>query len=225
MFKKPDFLQYPLFEGQGPFDRHGFFKGGRFDRGWGREDSHFDRQGGFRFFAGKGFGGDPSGERFFRRGDIKIVLLKLLQEQPRHGYELIKVLEEKFKGFYSPSPGSVYPTLQMLEDQDLVHVTKEGRKKVYHLTDEGRSYLEKHQNEDPFISRMNRLENSMDLSEMQTLRSDIQGLTYEFFKIGRLAMESPEKKEQLQKLLDKTRAELSEIVNDDENNKKNTDEP
>lgn len=65
----------------------------------------------------------------------------------------------------------------------------------------------------------------MDLSEMQTLRSDIQGLTYEFFKIGRLAMESPEKKEQLQKLLDKTRAELSEIVNDDENNKKNTDEP
>ncbi|MDY0394549.1 PadR family transcriptional regulator [Virgibacillus halophilus] len=72
-----------------------------------------------------------------------MILLKLLQEQPRHGYELIKELEEKFQGFYSPSPGSVYPTLQMLEDQDLIHSSKEGRKKVYHLTEEGKDYLKK----------------------------------------------------------------------------------
>ncbi|WP_339234544.1 PadR family transcriptional regulator [Oceanobacillus sp. FSL W7-1281] len=67
----------------------------------------------------------------------------MLQEQSRHGYGLIKELEEKFKGLYSPSPASVYPILQMLEDQDLVNVIKEGRKKVYHLTDEGQAFLKK----------------------------------------------------------------------------------
>ncbi|WP_139822756.1 PadR family transcriptional regulator [Tuberibacillus sp. Marseille-P3662] len=221
MFKRPDRPQHPFFKGKDHFHHNGFFKGGKFDKEFWMENGNFGgRQGGPRFFAGKGPGGDHGGERFFKRGDIKIVLLKLLQEQPRHGYELIKVLEERFKGFYSPSPGSVYPTLQMLEDQDLVDITKEGRKKVYHLTDEGQTYLDNHQNEDPFISRMNMFEN-VDLDEMQTLRSDIKNLFHDFIKVGRHAMETPEKKEQLQKLLEKTRAELSEIADDD---KKNTDE-
>ncbi|MCJ7840732.1 PadR family transcriptional regulator [Lederbergia sp. NSJ-179] len=221
MFKKHDMPQHPFFKGQGHFHHNDFFGGNRFNKepfkskGFGMENGNFKGQGGPHFFAGKGSGGDHSGERFFKRGDIKIVLLKLLQEQPRHGYELIKALEEKFKGFYSPSPGSVYPTLQMLEDQDLVNITREGRKKVYHLTDEGRAYLEKHQNEDPIISRMNMFEN-VDLDEMQTLRFEMKGLFHEFVKVGRQSMENPEKKEQLQKLLEKTRAELSKIAKNEE---------
>ncbi|MEC2055780.1 PadR family transcriptional regulator [Peribacillus psychrosaccharolyticus] len=195
MVKKNDFSQHPFFEGQ----------------------SHFQSN---NFFTGKGTGVDDNGKRFFRRGDIKIVLLKLLQEQPRHGYELIKVLEERFKGLYSPSPGSVYPTLQMLEDQELVNIIKEGRKKVYHLTDDGQTYLEEHKNEDPFNSKMNMFEN-IDLNEMMVLRSEIQSLYHEFFLIGRLALENPKKKEQLEKLLEKTRKELSNIAKDDE---ENTDE-
>lgn len=195
MVKKNDFSQHPFFEGQ----------------------SHFQSN---NFFTGKGTGVDDNGKRFFRRGDIKIVLLKLLQEQPRHGYELIKVLEERFKGLYSPSPGSVYPTLQMLEDQELVNIIKEGRKKVYHLTDDGQTYLEEHKNEDPFNSKMNMFEN-IDLNEMKVLRSEIQSLYHEFFLIGRLALENPKKKEQLEKLLEKTRKELSNIAKDDE---ENTDE-
>ncbi|MBS4192245.1 PadR family transcriptional regulator [Bacillus sp. FJAT-49705] len=222
MFKRPDMPQHPFLKGEGHFHHNGFFNGGRFDRELGMENGNFERQGGSHFFAGKESGGDNGGERFFGRGDLKIVLLKLLQEQSRHGYGLIKELEKKFKGFYSPSPGSVYPILQMLEDQDLVNVTKEGRKKVYHLTDEGQTYLEKNQDEDPFISRMNMLEN-VDLDEIQTLRSDIQGLFYEFFKIGRQAMENPEKKEQLQQLIEKVRTELLNISNDNEN-KKSADE-
>ncbi|MGG3941875.1 PadR family transcriptional regulator [Peribacillus psychrosaccharolyticus] len=195
MVKKNDFSQHPFFEGQ----------------------SHFQSN---NFFTGKGTGVDDNGKRFFRRGDIKIVLLKLLQEQPRHGYELIKVLEERFKGLYSPSPGSVYPTLQMLEDQELVNIIKEGRKKVYHLTDDGQIYLEEHKNEDPFNSKMNMFEN-IDLNEMMVLRSEIQSLYHEFFLIGRLALENPKKKEQLEKLLEKTRKELSNIAKEDE---ENTDE-
>jgi len=191
MFKRPDSSQNPFFEGQ----------------------SHFQSD---NFFSGRGNGGDDSGKRFFKRGDIKIVLLKLLQEQPRHGYELIKVLEEKFNGFYSPSPGSVYPTLQMLEEQELVNIIKEGRKKIYHLTDEGQAYLEKHQNEDPFVSRMNMFEN-VDLDEMHALRTEIQSAFNEFFLIGRQAMENPEKMEQLKKLLKKTRLELLKIAKDGEN--------
>ncbi|MBX0320855.1 PadR family transcriptional regulator [Shouchella clausii] len=173
----------------------------------------YEIQGGPRCFTGKGSGEDSGRERFFERGDLKIVLLKLLQGQSRHGYGLIKELEEKFKGFYSPSPGSVYPILQMLEDQDLVNITKEGRKKVYHLTDKGQTYLEKNQNEDPFILRMNML-NNVDLDEMQALRSDIQSLFYDFLNIGRQAMENSEKKEQLQKLIEKVRTELLKISNE-----------
>ncbi|GEN89683.1 PadR family transcriptional regulator [Oceanobacillus sojae] len=144
----------------------------------------------------------------------------MLQEQSNHGYGLIRDLEEKFKGFYSPSPGSVYPILQMLEDQELVNVTKEGRRKVYHLTDEGQTFLEENQDEDPFILRMNMLEN-VDIDEIQNLRSDIQGLFHEFFKVGRQVIENPQKKEQLQKLIEKVHTELLNISND---NEKSTDE-
>src|SRR6266540_3292714 len=77
-----------------------------------------------------------------RRGDIKYVLLELLAEQPRHGYELIKELEQRYAGFYWPSPGSVYPTLQLLEDEG--HLTSEtiDGKRVYTITDSGRQLLD-----------------------------------------------------------------------------------
>ena len=54
----------------------------------------------------------------FQKGNLQFVILKMLEEESRHGYQIIKDLEERFKGFYSPSPGSVYPILQMLEDRD-----------------------------------------------------------------------------------------------------------
>jgi DNA-binding PadR family transcriptional regulator len=89
---------------------------------------------------GRRFGMGP--ERIFGRGDMKYLLLELLLERPKHGYEMIKELEARFSGFYSPSPGSVYPTLQMLEDRAYVRSTTEDGKRVYAITDEGRAYLE-----------------------------------------------------------------------------------
>jgi DNA-binding PadR family transcriptional regulator len=96
-------------------------------------------------WGGRGFGrgfGPPFGGRRFGRGDLKYVILDLLQEQgPRHGYDIIRALEDRFHGFYSPSPGSVYPTLQLLEDQGFVTSSQQDGKRVYVITDEGRAFL------------------------------------------------------------------------------------
>ena len=78
----------------------------------------------------------------FESGELRLVLLKLIADEPRHGYELIKAIEELTEGDYAPSPGVVYPTLTMLEDIGLIVERKsKDSKKVYEATDEGRAHL------------------------------------------------------------------------------------
>ena len=78
----------------------------------------------------------------FGPGDLRLVLLALIQAKPRHGYELIKELEEKFGGGYAPSPGVVYPTLTLLEEEGFAAVSStDGSKKMYAATDQGKEYL------------------------------------------------------------------------------------
>jgi DNA-binding PadR family transcriptional regulator len=69
---------------------------------------------------------------------MKYVILRLLREKPSHGYELIKAMEDRFGGWYSPSPGTVYPTLQLLEDQGYVRVVETEGRKTYHITPKAR---------------------------------------------------------------------------------------
>ena len=69
------------------------------------------------------------GARLFERGGIKFAILEMLKDKPRHGYDIIREMEEQSGGFYSPSPGAVYPTLQALEDQDLVTSTPKGARR------------------------------------------------------------------------------------------------
>lgn len=99
-----------------------------------------------------GFGGHMGhmrgrGRRFgrvFEHGDLRFVILALLEEQARHGYELIKELEERTGGAYRPSPGVIYPTLALLEDEGLVRPAGgETGRKLYEITDEGRAVLQK----------------------------------------------------------------------------------
>ena len=108
----------------------------------------FAMRGGF-FGPGGGFGpggpGGPRGQRMFGRGDVKYVLLELLQERPKHGYEMIKELETQAGGFYTPSAGTIYPTLQLLEDRGWVTSQTVEGKKVFTLTDTGRAALAEHQ--------------------------------------------------------------------------------
>lgn len=79
------------------------------------------------------------------RGDVSCIILAVLHEQPMHGYQIIRHLEERSHGFWRPSAGSIYPTLQMLEEQGLIIAQEENGKKVYTLTVEGVNELKKNQ--------------------------------------------------------------------------------
>jgi DNA-binding PadR family transcriptional regulator len=81
-------------------------------------------------------------ERMFHKGEFKYLILDLLKDKPSYGYEVIRELEEQFHGFYSPSPGIVYPTLQYLEDMGYVTSSEQDGKKVYTITNEGLKFLE-----------------------------------------------------------------------------------
>ncbi|OGU03583.1 MAG: hypothetical protein A2W29_01755 [Gemmatimonadetes bacterium RBG_16_66_8] len=82
--------------------------------------------------------------QWFEAGDMKYVILRLLRDKPMHGYEVMKALEEHTHGCYKPSPGTVYPTLQWLEDEGLVQASEVEGKKVYAITEDGRKFLEEH---------------------------------------------------------------------------------
>ena len=121
--------------------RHfGSHEGGRWAAGRGERWRHRHGFGGGR----RGMGGDDMQRagRMLAHGDLRLLALALIAEQPRHGYEIIKVLEEKTAGWYSPSPGIVYPTLTYLEEAGYVTAEIEGAKKLYTITAEGRAHLD-----------------------------------------------------------------------------------
>lgn len=105
--------------------------------GFGMPGCRWARRGG-----GRGMGGEASrAGRMLAQGDLKLIALALIAEQPRHGYDIIKVIEERTAGWYAPSPGVVYPALTFLEDIGHVIAQPEGAKKLYVITDDGRDYL------------------------------------------------------------------------------------
>jgi DNA-binding PadR family transcriptional regulator len=83
----------------------------------------------------------------FSHGMLRLYLLKLLDESPRHGYDVIRLLEDRFMGLYAPSPGTIYPRLQRLEAEGLVTQSQEGGRKVYRITEAGREELRRRQQE------------------------------------------------------------------------------
>lgn len=126
--------------GRPPFDGPPPFARGMAGR---RGGPHLDPWARFPMgFGGPGgrFGGRGRGRR--SRGDVRAAVLALLAERPMHGYQIIQELEARTDGAWRVSPGSIYPTLQVLEDVGLVTATKDGGKRVFHLTDEGREAAE-----------------------------------------------------------------------------------
>jgi DNA-binding PadR family transcriptional regulator len=120
-----------------PFGPPGFGPGGSGDgRGGGR---------GFGPFGPGGFG-FRRGPRA-RRGDIRAAILALLQEEPRNGYQIMQELKQRSQGMWNPSPGSVYPALQLLEDERLIANEEGPGGRVYALTKQGKAYVEKHADE------------------------------------------------------------------------------
>ena len=136
--------------------------------GTGHHDSHHGHwAGGRRWrrqfggdFAGGGRQGMGGGDmmragRMLVQGDLRLIALALIAEQPRYGYEIIKLLEEKTAGWYSPSPGIVYPTLTFLEEAGHVTAQADGAKKLYTITEEGKAHLAENQDfVDAVLERM-----------------------------------------------------------------------
>lgn len=169
------------------------------------------------FGQGGPFGPGGEGGRFFGRGDMKFALLELLQEHPMHGYEMMKALEEKSGGFYSPSPGSIYPTLQMLEDRGFVTASEVEGKKVYSITDAGRALLAERQGEEEHFAgppwmRWRGPGGHAPRPEMQALRSEAMEVARLFAIAGRISIQNPEQLGRLRGIIERTRKELNDLI-------------
>jgi len=140
---------------------HGFFR----HHGCARR-AHGSHFGGFgaAFVHGGGLGGRGFfGGRKLGSGDLQLLIMALLEERPRHGYEIIKALEETSKGFYVPSPGMVYPALTYLEEIGYATVEADGSKKLYRITDAGLAKLnEDRAFVDAMLSQLARIGGKMD---------------------------------------------------------------
>jgi DNA-binding PadR family transcriptional regulator len=164
-----------------------------------------------------GPGGGPRGRgwraragRVFEQGDLKYVILRLLAEKPRHGYEIIKELEERFGGAYAPSPGTVYPTLTMLEDLGYARaMPEEGGRKIYEITDEGRKHLEEHSaTVDDIFERIAKFVEGFFDAPMSELKRSMAGLARATFYV---ASRSPNDRDRLAKISDVLKRAAAEI--------------
>ena len=137
--------------------RHGIRRGG-----WGRED---DERGGRR-------------RRVFDFGELRLILLKLIADQPRHGYDLIRAIEELSGGVYVPSPGMVYPTLTMLHEMGQIEeASSDGARKAFAVTADGTEYLAKHKAEvDALLARLAELATARERTDGGPIRRAMQNL-------------------------------------------------
>ncbi|MFE7312102.1 PadR family transcriptional regulator [Streptomyces sp. NPDC057555] len=158
--------------------------------------------GGPPFGGGRGRGG-PRGRA--RRGDVRASILALLKDRPMHGYEMIQEIAERSGGAWKPSPGSVYPTLQLLEDEGLIVSASEGGKKLFSLTDEGRA--EADGGPDAPWEDAGR---GVDWEAMNEIRKAGGGLVEAFRQVW--ATGSPEQREKALAVVNKARKELYLIL-------------
>ncbi|GAC1387192.1 MAG: hypothetical protein NVSMB33_16730 [Ktedonobacteraceae bacterium] len=210
---------FGMHRGHAPFGHHGPFGHWRPFGPGGERPRFFEMHRGRGPFGHRGpFGPGGEGPRFFGRGDMKFALLGLLQERPMYGYEMIKALEEKSGGFYTPSPGSIYPTLQMLEDRGFVSVKDVEGKKVYSITETGRTLLsERQQNEEEFtgppwmrqrgFGRQHRF-----APEMQALKSEAMEVARLLTIAGRMSFQDPEQLTRLRSIIERTRKDLTDMI-------------
>lgn len=154
------------------------------------------------------FGGGR-GARFFETGEVRLAILSLLSEEPKHGYQLMKEMTERSGGMYKASAGSVYPTLQQLEDEEMISCEPQGGRRIYSLTPAGKRELEK----DPETVRRiwERAGECEDWGRFMTPESG-----YIFQSIGKLVKASLNASrtagtERVTAILDRARKELEEL--------------
>ena len=158
-------------------------------------------------------------ERLFDKGDLKYVILELLQERPSHGYELIRALESRMGGFYAPSPGAVYPTLQMLEDMGYVTSAEQDGKRVYTITDAGRTFLSQRR---PVVDEIfGRMREAWDPAwsreaqrVMYEMRDELRDLGRSFAHEARTRWPNPEQVRRIRDVVAKAKTEIQSILSE-----------
>src|SRR5687768_8255565 len=168
------------------------------------------------WFSGPGRkrGGPFRGGRMFEQGDLKYVILQLLDEKPRHGYEIIKALEDRFGGIYSPSAGTVYPTLTLLEDLGYARVSvEEGGKKVYSITDEGRAYLAQNRSAvDDIFDRIAELGSAFLSDAMMDINREFKDVGQATYRGAPRVFRDKETVGKIKEVLERAAREIDEIV-------------
>jgi DNA-binding PadR family transcriptional regulator len=160
---------------------------------------------GERFF--RGFGR----ERLFSKGDLKYVILDLLKEKPRYGYEIIRDLEERSHGFYTPSPGVVYPTLQMLEEMGYASAAERDGKKIYTITEEGSKFLAEQKDfTDEVKSHMKRHWNAENISMFAQMMGEFGELARMMGHRARRV--APDKMKRIREVISRASGEIRAIL-------------
>jgi DNA-binding PadR family transcriptional regulator len=149
--------------------------------------------------------------RLFEKGDLKYVILNLLKDKPSHGYEIIRALEELFHGFYTPSAGSVYPTLQMLDDMGYVSSSERDGKKIYTITEEGKNFLKEQQ------EVIDKIKGQIECWWGPRNSDDFHETMHEFGKLGRLVGRrahhtAPEKWSKIKEVISKAGRDIEDIL-------------
>ncbi|TMB66769.1 MAG: PadR family transcriptional regulator [Chloroflexi bacterium] len=162
---------------------------------------------------------DQFRRQMFERGDLKYVILEQLKDKPAHGYELIKALEERFGGFYAPSPGAVYPTLQMLEDMGYVSSVQQDGRKTYSITDAGRAFMTERQPQvDEVFSRMKERWGAewgpQAHRVMHELRNDLRDLGRSVASEARHRWPDPEQQRRIRDVIGRAKAEIQAILSE-----------
>jgi DNA-binding PadR family transcriptional regulator len=162
-------------------------------------------------FRGR-FHGFERQTRLFERGHLKYVILDLLKDKPAHGYEIMRALEERFHGFYSPSAGSVYPTLQLLEDMGYVKSSNQDGKKVYTITAEGLNFLK--EREETIDKIKDNMRNWWGHGHREEFRDTFRELAAMGRLIGRKADQmDADKWAKIKAIIDKACGDIEEVVN------------
>ncbi len=157
---------------------------------------------------GKHFGKHWQEEHRTPRGDIKYIMLELLAEQPRHGYELIKELEARSGGFWKPSPGSVYPTLQLLEEGGYLSSEQIEGKKVYTITESGRQFLAEIGDRRPGKERGQKPQQLIELKDAMT---DLGAAVMQVARSG-----NTDKVSRVREILSRVKREIYAILSEDD---------
>jgi DNA-binding PadR family transcriptional regulator len=191
----------------------GFWMGGRHG-GWGRWGGHRSagprgRGGDFGFLAS--LFGEPAPRA--ERGGVKYLILDAVADAPRHGYEIMQVIEERSKGAYRPSPGVVYPTLQLLDETDLLSSTEKEGRKVYAITDTGRAELEANRDQvSDFYEQQDAASWEAFADELGDFSRRLLGVVKTVHRAARHGRVSAKSMRELGKILDETIARVEKVL-------------